>query len=223
MKFLLVSICLLCAFVAQAEVYKWVDKDGLVHYSDSKPEDETIDAKEFLGSPIQINKKGLVVQANQKPAPTAPQPEIKTEVTFAGLLAAAKAYVYGLLDSKPQIAKPKESLSIADSTRVISNDNMGEVLEQIAQEKRAQQEKAEALANPRVEIFTAPWCGYCKKAIAYLELNKIQYIEYDVSTNSSAALRQQMLGGGNGIPFAVVNGEKIRGWSQQAYAKALGL
>lgn len=237
-QFLLLFTCLFSAITVHAEVYKWVDKDGVVHYSDARPQDETIDVKEFLGSPIQIDDKGLVVQANQPPAPKVESPpETKPEVTLSRLLADAKAYVYGLLGSKPQktsvtklarpekptIAKPQESPSLPEDTVVISNENMGEMLDQIAQEKQALQEKKEALANPSVEIFTTPWCGYCKKAIVYLELNKIKYKEYNVSADASAALRQKMLGGSSGVPFAVINGEKIRGWNKQAYARALGI
>jgi len=244
MKTLFVVIGLIYTFAAQAEIYKWVDQDGSVHYSDTKPQDETVDVTEFFGSPTQIDDKGLVVQANQDAAPKATPPakgekvpEIKPEVTLSSLLVDAKEYVYSLLNGKPektsvkkitrpekpQTIKPKESLPSPEETVVISNDNMGEMLDQIAQEKQALQEKEDALAKPSVEIFTAPWCGYCKKAIVYLELNKIPYEEYDVSTNSSAALRQQMLGGSGGVPFAVINGEKIRGWNKQAYARALGL
>jgi len=233
MKTLLAAICLICTFAAQAEVYKWTDKNGVVHYSDTKPQDETIEVKEFFGSPIKINDKGLVVQVDEKsvakvdvPPKTVAVPERKPEVTLSSLLADARKYIYGLLNGNPEtspVVKPQASLPLPEASLVISNDNMGEVLEQIAQEKKIQLEKEEALAKPSVEIFTTPWCGYCKKAIVYLELNKINYKEYNVSADASAALRQQMLGGGSGVPFAVINGEKIRGWNKQAYARALGL
>lgn len=241
---LFIAITMLCPLTAQAEVYKWVDKDGVVHYSDTKPQDETVDVTEFLGSPIKMDDSGLVVQASEKPAiVTEPKEKdrqkagsVKTQskpgITLASLLADAKKYFSGWLGNKPPQASGKKLTSPptlqasqppSEETVVISNENMGEVLEQIAQEKQAQQDKEEALANPQVEIFTTPWCGYCKKAITYLKLNKIQYEEYDVSSNASAAMHQQMLGGGGGVPFAVINGQKIRGWNKQAYASALGL
>lgn len=223
-KFFFIAICLLCALAAQAEVYKWVDKDGLVHYSDVKPEDETIAVKEFMGSAIQIDDKGVVVQVDVKPQPQ-PKPQSKPEITLGSLLADAKEYFYNLLGKDAQVKpKLKPARSVASQkTDVISNDNMEEVLEQIEAEKQLKQEQEEALASQSVEIFTAPWCGYCKKAIAYLELNKVSYEEYDVTTNPTAALRQKMLGGSGGVPFAVINGEVIPGWNKQAYARALGL
>jgi glutaredoxin len=219
---LLAACCFLWIFAAQAEIYKWVDKEGGVHYSDTPPEDETIAVTEFSGSPIKINDQGLMVQASAPTASVAkPQSASKPGITFSSLLADVKKYVLNLFPA--QSAATHQVASSPENPVVISNDNMDIVLEQIAQEKQAQQKKVEALVQPQVEIFTTPWCGYCKKATAFLKINNISYQEYDVSSNSSAALRQQMLGGSGGVPFAVVNGEKIRGWNQQAYARALGL
>src|SRR5690606_31349528 len=223
-KLVWLVICGLHTLPIQAEVYKWIDKNGVVHYSDTKPEDESLEIKTFLGSPVRIDDRGLVVQA-EEPSPQKPEPvktEDKPDITLASLLSNAKEYVWGLLQPA-HTAKVHKATSPPENTVVISNDHMAQMLEQTAQAKQVQQEKAEAMASHSVEILTTPRCGHCKKAIAYLQLHNISYQEYDVSRNASAALRQQMLGGSGGVPFAVVNGEKIRGWNQQAYARALGL
>jgi glutaredoxin len=224
MKFFLLAACgCLASLAAQAEIYKWADKDGVVHYADTKPRDETVEVREFAVSPIRIDDRGVVAQVNPPRAERKPVPEPKPEITLGGLLAYAREYLNGLWGDKKSPAAPQTVTSPADTTVVISNDNMGVILEQIERDKQAQQEKEAARTKQTVEIFTAPWCGYCKKAIVYLELNKIPYEEYDVTINASAALRQKMLGGSGGVPFAVINGETIPGWNQQAYARALGL
>lgn len=79
------------------------------------------------------------------------------------------------------------------------------------------------LSQPKVELYTTSWCPYCRKAKAYLQQHGISYRDYDVEKDPAAARRQQQLGGGNGVPFAIINGKKISGFSPGAYAAALGL
>ena len=49
---------------------------------------------------------------------------------------------------------------------------------------------------PAVEIYTSPWCGYCRAAKVLLDRKGIAYTEIDVSGNP--AKRQEMLGRANG-------------------------
>jgi len=74
-----------------------------------------------------------------------------------------------------------------------------------------------------VEIYTTSWCPYCKQAIAFLRSNRINFRQYDIEKNRKAASRMKELGGTRGVPFAVINGKKIGGFSSKAYRQALGL
>jgi glutaredoxin len=74
-----------------------------------------------------------------------------------------------------------------------------------------------------VEIYTTSWCPYCKQAIAFLRSNRINFRQYDVERDRKAAARMRELGGTGGVPFAIINGKKIGGFSLQAYKQALGL
>jgi glutaredoxin len=80
-------------------------------------------------------------------------------------------------------------------------------------------------ANPTatVEIYITSWCRYCKEAIKYFEDNHISYVAYDIEKDSAAAKRKDRLSSRQGVPFAVINGKKIYGFSAQAYSQALGL
>ena len=49
---------------------------------------------------------------------------------------------------------------------------------------------------PPVEIYTSPWCGYCRAAKVLLDRKGIAYTEIDVSGNP--AKRQEMLSRANG-------------------------
>ncbi|MFA5514880.1 MAG: glutaredoxin family protein [Desulfuromonadales bacterium] len=75
----------------------------------------------------------------------------------------------------------------------------------------------------RVEIYTTSWCPYCVKAVKFLRANNIPFVEYDVEKDQQAARRQRELAGRGGVPFAIVNGQKIHGWSEQEYRRALEL
>ena len=74
-----------------------------------------------------------------------------------------------------------------------------------------------------VEIYITDWCPYCAKAIKFLQANHIQYVAYDIEKDREAADRKKGLSGRKGVPFAIINGKKIYGFSEKTYSKALGL
>jgi glutaredoxin len=77
--------------------------------------------------------------------------------------------------------------------------------------------------NNTVELFTTTWCGYCKKARQYLIDNNISFKEYDIEKDKRAAERKKRLSGRTGVPYAIINGKGIYGFSKNAYARALGM
>ena len=74
-----------------------------------------------------------------------------------------------------------------------------------------------------VEIYVTSWCPYCTQAIKFLRENRIPYIAYDIEKDSEAAKRKERLSPRKGVPFAVINGKKIYGFSAEVYSQALGL
>jgi len=65
-------------------------------------------------------------------------------------------------------------------------------------------------------LFSADWCGYCKKAKAYLAAKQINYQEYDIDTEAGKQAFVESVGGG-GIPVLLRNGQKTQGFSAAAY------
>ncbi len=82
-------------------------------------------------------------------------------------------------------------------------------------------QKEEPRADHEVDLYVTSWCGYCKKAKKFFDSRDIAYNEYDIEKDPAAAGRKRDLSGGKGVPFAVVNGHKIRGYSPSAYERAL--
>lgn len=75
--------------------------------------------------------------------------------------------------------------------------------------------------NNKVELYTTSWCPYCEKSREYFRNQGVAFKEYDIEKDASAAARKKRLGSSRGVPFAVVNGEKIQGYSVKKYEQAL--
>jgi glutaredoxin len=75
--------------------------------------------------------------------------------------------------------------------------------------------------NPKVELFITNWCPYCKKAEQFFQSRGIPYVAYDIEKDKTAAQRKSQLDAQPGVPFAIINGQPVRGFSEQAYLKAL--
>ncbi len=67
-----------------------------------------------------------------------------------------------------------------------------------------------------VVLYSADWCGYCKKAKAYLAGKGIGYREIDIDTPDGMESFAQA-GGGKGVPLLVADGQRVQGFSPSAY------
>jgi glutaredoxin-like YruB-family protein len=91
-----------------------------------------------------------------------------------------------------------------------------EILDEIKDEN-----EEEDIQGPSVELYVTSWCSYCKKAKAFFRSRGIEFTEYDVEKDQAAAQRMQALTKSKSVPFAVINGHSIQGYSTAAYEKAL--
>lgn len=65
-------------------------------------------------------------------------------------------------------------------------------------------------------LFMAQWCGYCKQAKSFLSAKHIRYQEYDIDTDEGVRM-MNATGGGKGVPVLLWKGQKISGFSRDAY------
>lgn len=72
-----------------------------------------------------------------------------------------------------------------------------------------------------VILYSTSWCPYCKKARDYFNSSNIAFTDYDIDKDKEAAARLAQLQGSTNIPFVIINGEKIGGFSASEYEKAL--
>lgn len=67
-----------------------------------------------------------------------------------------------------------------------------------------------------VVLYSAAWCGYCKKAKAYLAGKGIAYQEIDIDTTDGRAAFAKV-SAGRGIPLLLADGQRVQGFSASAY------
>ncbi|MCU7891507.1 MAG: DUF4124 domain-containing protein [Candidatus Thiodiazotropha sp. (ex Ustalcina ferruginea)] len=73
-----------------------------------------------------------------------------------------------------------------------------------------------ALSNENVVMYSAKWCGYCKKARRYLKSNRISFVEYDVESSAKGKRDYKKLGTG-GVPIILVGKRRLNGFSEASF------
>jgi glutaredoxin len=146
-KLWIVTSFVFCLSVSAAhgEIYKWVDENGKVHFSDEKPE--------------KVETEQIDIQIN----------------SFEGM-------------------------DVSDS----------DFLEARELEARERQ-KTEVRKRPKVVMYSATWCGYCRKARNYFNQQGIPFREYDIE-NSSKGRRDYARLNGTGVPIIFVGKKRIQGF-----------
>ena len=113
-------------------------------------------------------------------------------------------------DSNPQDNSPPAS----ESQNAALEPDFFDILEQPA-------EAPEALERPSVEIYTTSWCAYCAKAKQFFRSKGIEFAVYDIEKDENAARRMMAMTSKRAVPFVVINGHGIQGYSEEAYQAAL--
>jgi len=73
----------------------------------------------------------------------------------------------------------------------------------------------------RVEIFTTPFCIWCKKTKEWFKDHKVKYEEHDVSADDKAKEKMIEKSEQMGVPVILVDDQVIVGFDEQALKIAL--
>lgn len=68
---------------------------------------------------------------------------------------------------------------------------------------------------PPVTLYSAVWCGYCRRAKQYLAEHHIAYFNVDIDTEQGRAEFDDQ--GGGGVPLLKAGRSKLRGFKAQGY------
>ena len=140
-----IVIIFFLAFVLQtshAQIYKWKDDDGKVHFGDKKP----------------ANKKSENIQL--------------------------KINTYKSVTIDPAALKSTKKTN----------------------------------TNKNVTMYSAAWCGICKKAKKYFSKNNISYIEYDIDKDKAAKKRHKEMGA-TGVPVIFIGDKRMNGFSAASFER----
>lgn len=88
-------------------------------------------------------------------------------------------------------------------------------------QKSAQNQPANVRGSAETQLFTAQWCGYCRKAKAYLAEKGVGYQEHDIDT-PEGRLAFAQAGNANGVPLLLWRGKRLQGFSQAGYDALFG-
>lgn len=78
------------------------------------------------------------------------------------------------------------------------------------------------MKDKKVTVFTSATCGYCTLVKDYLNENRIQFEEKNVSTNPDAR-KELMAKGFMGVPVIYIGDEIIKGFDKSVIDNLLGL
>lgn len=72
-----------------------------------------------------------------------------------------------------------------------------------------------------LDVYVAPWCGYCRALEGDLRTRHIPFFRYDIEADAAARRRYEALGG-EGLPLTKVGREVVRGYDMPAILRLLG-
>ena len=70
----------------------------------------------------------------------------------------------------------------------------------------------------KVVMYTASWCGVCKRAERYFEQNNIPYKAYDVEKSGKGRADYRRMKA-RGVPIILVGKKRMNGFSEQGFKK----
>ncbi|MDD5059542.1 MAG: glutaredoxin domain-containing protein [Candidatus Omnitrophica bacterium] len=74
-----------------------------------------------------------------------------------------------------------------------------------------------------IKVYTTPTCPWCIRVKNFLRDNKINFQNFDVSSDQSAADEMVKKSGQMGVPVIDIDGQIIVGFDQERIKLALGL
>lgn len=75
--------------------------------------------------------------------------------------------------------------------------------------------------NHDVTVYTAPWCGWCRKTLAFLDDLEVDYEQKDIEENPAWEDELRAKSGGTSIPYVEIDDHTIRGYSPGQMATLL--
>jgi len=89
--------------------------------------------------------------------------------------------------------------------------------------KAPAKKETKSASKTKVIVYSTPTCPYCHVAKEFLQENKVEYEDVDVSKDQDRAQEMIEKSGQMGVPVLDINGTIIVGYDREAIKKALKL
>ena len=134
----------------------------------------------------------------------------------------ASAKVYKWTDAKGVLHfsdRPPQEAPAEQVQLLPSNSYRGPETDIPATDEPAPRPAAPASTGTKpVVMFSAQWCGYCRKARSYFQSNRIRFRERDIEKDATAEREYKRLGG-NGVPLILVGEQRMDGFSEDSFRR----
>jgi len=111
-----------------------------------------------------------------------------------------------------------EAESIGDELRINSFQGAEVTRSQFLSQRDADGREKSRINRPSVVIYSAVWCGVCKRERQYFNTNKIPFNEYDVETSEKD--RKDFLSmKGRGVPIIFIGKKRMNGFNSASFKK----
>lgn len=77
------------------------------------------------------------------------------------------------------------------------------------------------MQEPKVIVYSAPWCAFCHAAMDYFDKLGVAYIDKDVEKDPAAGLEAVQKSDQRGIPVIDIDGDVILGFDRPKIDAAL--
>ncbi len=75
--------------------------------------------------------------------------------------------------------------------------------------------------DDEIVMYTAPWCGVCRKADAYFRSEGVRYTAKDIEASDAYKRELMQKTGRSAVPVIEIGDERMVGWDQRRVAKLL--
>jgi glutaredoxin len=112
---------------------------------------------------------------------------------------------------------------LRDEARPVTSNRVQRAEASAPRERPGKRVRAEPLLarNRDVIVYTTSWCGWCRKTLAFLDENGIDYENRDIEVDDAWRQELRQKTGGTSIPVVEIDGQIIRGYDPKRIQRLL--
>jgi glutaredoxin len=117
---------------------------------------------------------------------------------------------------------PPQSKSAKDvQIHKYGSDNSTDLQSAEEEDGSSKDSKSKSQKKPEVVLYTKNDCKDCDKAREFLKSKNIPFTEYNMDNDKTSAARRKEVDDSEDVPFAIINKNRVFGFSESVYNKVL--